>query len=487
MQVRGIAALAFLTAANAPAPGCSPGGVMPAAAGSVAVTPHQTTVGLGGTVAFTAVVTGEATPNVTWSVPEAGGGTVDASGKYAAPANTGTFHVVANSVADRSKSDTATVTVMPIIAVNLLPKNASTTTGGKIAFSATVSGTTSGQSTAVRWSVQEPGGGAVDATGLYVAPANAGTFHVIAASVADPTKSDVATVAVTATPVVTVSLSPKTAATTTGRVLTFTAVVTGTVAGQSTGVTWSVQEAGGGTVDTSGHYTAPGTAGTFHVIATSVADTTKADTATVTVTAIAVAISPKTATTTTGSALTFSAVVTGTVAGQSTGVTWSVQEAGGGTVDTSGHYTAPGTAGTFHVIATSAADTTKRDTATVTVASVVAISAVSPVNAFACEPVQLAATVTGTSDTVVLWSVPAACGTITAIGVFTPARGTTTCVVTAQAHADLSKLASITVNVALERVLSVAVVPASATLAPGGTLAFAANVTTACGTFPAGQ
>jgi len=400
MQVHGIAALAFLTAASAVAPGCSPG-VMPAGA-SVTVSPHQTTVGLRGTVAFTATVTGEPTPNVTWSVPEPGGGTVDASGKYTAPANTGTFHIVVTSVADRSLSDTATVTVMPVIAVNLVPKNASTTTGGTIAFSATVSGTTSGQSTAVKWSVQEPGGGAVDAAGLYVAPASTGTFHVIAASVADPTKNDVATVAVTATPVIMVSLSPKTAATTTG------------------------------------------------------------------------------------GALTFSAVVTGTVAGQSPGVTWSVQEVGGGTVDTSGHYTAPATAGTFHVIATSVADTTKRDIATATVTSVV-ISAVSPVNAFACEPVQLTATVTGTSDTVVLWSVPAACGTITAAGVFTPARVTGTCLVTAQAHADLTKQATITVNVALERVLSVAVLPASATVVQGAALAFAANVTTACGTFPAGQ
>ena len=401
MQVHGIAALAFLTAASAVAPGCSPG-VMPAAAGSVTVSPHQTTVGLRGTVAFTAIVTGEPTPNVTWSVPEPGGGTVDASGKY-------------------------------------------------------------------------------------TAPANPGSFHVIAASVADPTNSDVATVAVTATPVITVSVSPKTAATTTRGALTFSAVVAGTAAGQSTAVTWSVQEASGGTVDASGHYTAPGTAGTFHVIASSVADPTKTDAATVLVTSIAVAISPRTAATTTGGALTFTAAVTGTLAGQSAAVTWSVQEAGGGTVDASGHYTAPGIAGTFHVIATSVADPTKRDTATVSVVSSVVISAVSPVNAFACEAVQLSATVIGTSDTLVLWSVPTACGTITAAGVFTPARVTGTCLVTAQAHADLSKQATITVNVALERVLSVAVLPASATVVPGAALAFAANVTTACGTFPAGQ
>ncbi len=168
-------------------------------------------------------------------------------------------------------------------------------------------------------------------------------------------------------------------------------------------------------------------------------------------------------------------------------VAWSVAETGGGSVTQTGMYTAPGLSGVFHVVATSTTNSTASAQAVVTVESGVVISAVSPVNAFACEPVQLAATVTGTSDTVVLWSVPAACGTITAAGVFTSARGTGTCGVTAQAHADLGKLASITVNVAPEHVLSVAVLPASVTLVPGGALAFAANVTTACGTFPAGQ
>jgi hypothetical protein len=44
-------------------------------------------------------------------------------------------------------------------------------------------------------------------------------------------------------------------------------------------------ETGGGSVSGSGMYTAPGTAGTFHVMATSVADTTKSAKATITVTA----------------------------------------------------------------------------------------------------------------------------------------------------------------------------------------------------------
>jgi hypothetical protein len=66
-------------------------------------------------------------------------------------------------------------------------------------------------------------------------------------------------------------------------------------------------------------------------------------------------------------------------------------------------------------------------------------------------------------------------------------RGTGTCIVTAQAHADPGQVAAVTVNVAQERVLSVAVVPLSTSLTPAGTQSFSANVTTACGTFPAGS
>jgi hypothetical protein len=309
---------------------------------------------------------------VTWSVQEQGGGTVDASGKYVAPNVTGTFHVVATSVADSSQSGTAAVTVgtAPVISVAVTPAAASTTSGGALTFTATVQGTTGNQSKAVTWSVQESGGGTVDASGHYRAPSGTGTFHVVAASAADPSKRGVATVSVTATPVVTVSVSPGTAAVRVGGTAAFTAAVTGTTSGQSTAVTWSVQESGGGTVDSSGHYTAPATPGTFHVVATSLADTSKQASAAVTVSPnIAVSVTPATASTTTGGTATFSATVTGTTSGQSTAVTWTVQESGGGSVDSSGHYTAPGAPGTYHVVAASAADTSKRGMATVTVSA----------------------------------------------------------------------------------------------------------------------
>jgi len=101
----------FVAAAGALALGCSP---LATASGSVAVTPHQATVGVGGTVAFTAAVNGGTSTEVTWSVQEAGGGAVDSAGHYTAPATNGAFHVVATSVADTGKTDAALVTVTSV-------------------------------------------------------------------------------------------------------------------------------------------------------------------------------------------------------------------------------------------------------------------------------------------------------------------------------------------------------------------------------------
>src|SRR5262249_11354070 len=155
------------------------------------------------------------------------------------------------------------------------PPSGSTTVNGALSFSATVSGTSPGQSTAVSWSVRESGGGSIDGSGRYTAPASAGTFHVVATSVADPSQSAQATItgsAATPPPNVSVLVSPSSASTTAGSTVAFSATVTGVAPGQSTAVTWSVRERGGGSVDTSGRYTAPASAGTFHVVATSVSD-----------------------------------------------------------------------------------------------------------------------------------------------------------------------------------------------------------------------
>ena len=157
---------------------------------------------------------------------------------------------------------------------------------------------------------------------------------------------------------VSVSINPTTATVKTGATYQFSASVVGS---SNTAVTWT---ATGGSVSSTGLYTAPTTTGTYTVKATSVADTTKSATATVTVTpatGVSVAITPTTATVQTGATKQFTASVSGTT---NTSVTWTTT---GGSVSSTGLYTAPATAGTYTVKATSAADTTKSASATVTV------------------------------------------------------------------------------------------------------------------------
>jgi hypothetical protein len=160
---------------------------------------------------------------------------------------------------------------------------------------------------------------------------------------------------------VAVTVSPNPATVFLGATQAFVATVTAT----NMAVTWTVQEgSAGGSITSAGVYTAPQVVGTYHVIATSQADTTKSATVTITVPAVAVAIYPATDTLGPSGTRTFVAIVSGAF---NTAVTWSVQEgAAGGTIDAHGNYVAPGAQGTFHVVAT-LADPTKSASATVTV------------------------------------------------------------------------------------------------------------------------
>ncbi|MCH7986444.1 MAG: hypothetical protein IH847_07660, partial [Acidobacteria bacterium] len=80
-------------------------------------------------------------------------------------------------------------------------------------------------------------------------------------------------------PSISVSISPTSVSLQTGETQQFTATVTGTT---TTGVTWS---ATGGTISSSGLYTAPNTTGTHTVTTTSMADSSSSASANVSVTA----------------------------------------------------------------------------------------------------------------------------------------------------------------------------------------------------------
>ena len=74
---------------------------------AVAVSPGSPSVSVGGKQQFTATVTGTSNTSVTWAVQESNGGTIDSTGNYTAPMKAGSFHVVATSQADSSKSAAA--------------------------------------------------------------------------------------------------------------------------------------------------------------------------------------------------------------------------------------------------------------------------------------------------------------------------------------------------------------------------------------------
>jgi serine protease len=173
---------------------------------------------------------------------------------------------------------------------------------------------------------------------------------------------------------------------------------------------------------------------------------------------VAVTVTPATASVQAGNGMqTFTAAVTNT---SNTAVTWSVNGVAGGNatvgmISTAGVYTAPASAptpATVTVTATSAADTTKAASAQVTVTRPIAVS-ITPTSASVQTGMteMFTATVTGSSNTTVSWSVnglvggSATMGMISTSGVYTapmtvPSPAVVT--VTAVSAADSTKSAS---------------------------------------------
>jgi hypothetical protein len=251
---------------------------------SIVVSPAVAAPAPKATVQFTAAIQGATTNNaVTWT---ASIGTISSAGVFTAPSAGGVGQVIATSVADPTKSASATVRVggtsnqapsSGVTSVTVTPATASSITGGTLTFTAAIQGTTSNK--AVTWKALL---GTINSTGLYTAPAKAGTDTVTATSVADGTKSASATIKVTtaaASPVVnSVTVSPGSTSVAVSGSYQFKATVQGTAT--DTSVTWT---AALGTMNSSGLYKAPAKATTDTVMATSNADSSKSASATVTV------------------------------------------------------------------------------------------------------------------------------------------------------------------------------------------------------------
>jgi hypothetical protein len=263
---------------------------------AITLTLNNATITAASTQQFVADVSGASNTAVTWTVSGASCagatcGTISGDGLYTSPANVPSPPVVAvkaTSMADPTKSASASVTIVAVLSVllSISPTSVIVPTTGTQLFTASVTGSSN---TAVSWSLSGAGCsasacGSLSASLLsavysrpVVAPSPA-TASVVATSVADPTKS--ASANVTIVPTVAVTLNPANVSVTVGSMQQFAASVAGT---SNTLVTWTVSGTGCsgaacGTIDNNRLYTAPMGVpypNTVTVTATSAADSTK--------------------------------------------------------------------------------------------------------------------------------------------------------------------------------------------------------------------
>lgn len=284
-------------------------GVDPAAV-AITVAPNIATVAIGSTQQFVGNVAGTANTAVTWKVSGAGCtgaacGTISAAGLYIPPPSVpspAAITVTATSVADPTKSASAKMTIVAAVAVllSISPTSATVPASGTQLFNASVTGTSN---TAVNWNVSGAGCsgsscGTVStsaSSAVYMTPTVLPFPRDItlqATSVADPTRSASAKVTLVATAGVMLGISPTSATVPASGTQTFSANVTGT---SNTAVSWSVSGAGCtgsacGTITptsaSSAVYLAPTVMPSppnVTVSATSVADSTKSDSAMLTI------------------------------------------------------------------------------------------------------------------------------------------------------------------------------------------------------------
>jgi hypothetical protein len=491
---------------------------------AVQITPANASAVLGATVNFEAYVTGATNTTVTWSVNGVAGGnaqsgTISASGQYTAPPTmpaVASVTVTATSVADATASDSASVTITSDIVVGISPQAAGIALGAQQAFTAHI--TSSGKpSTAVNWSVNSVSGGdaAVGTivsngadSAMYTAPQtlpSSPTVSVTATSAADPTKSASASVGIGCTSVN--GISPTSSTVALGQAQNFAASL---CVAPGTPVVWDVDGIVGGsaalgTVTNTGAasttYTAPVDLPSPNPVTIDAAGGGISAAATVTIASnVSISVAPGSGTIVVQQRASFTALVSNAT---DTSVVWTVNGvvngntllgqvcvtnsnpcvppagAGTGTID----YLAPVAVPASNPVAltaTSNADPSKSANAAIKIVATGGASStvsISPTTAFlppsgssAPSQLQFTATVTGNSNTNVIWSVAGgvtgagcggtACGTIDANGVYTApesAPSPNAISVTATSLADLSQSAtaivSITSGPAIEQIL----------------------------------
>jgi len=164
---------------------------------SVWVAPSSVTLTPGQTQQFSAGTIGMNNVSITWTTTGLSAGTLTPAGLYTAPSTVSspqTVMITATSVADPTKSNSAIITVIPLVpgvvpvSITLSPMSATLQANQTQQFTPFVTGTAN---QAVQWSLSPPAG-TISSSGLYTAPANVTatpSVTITATSVSDPTES----------------------------------------------------------------------------------------------------------------------------------------------------------------------------------------------------------------------------------------------------------------------------------------------------------
>ncbi|MHB1329216.1 MAG: autotransporter outer membrane beta-barrel domain-containing protein, partial [Gemmatimonadales bacterium] len=417
---------------------------------------------------------GSGTPSVTWT---ASGGRISNRGRFIAGSEAGTYSVIVRQ-AGGTLADTAVVTITPpaaqLTGISLSPATATVQAGGTRQFSVSATWTNGGSGVpAIAWSAT---GGTIEGNGLFRAGAAAGTYRVIARQ-QDGLLVDTSIVTVTSTaPQLTgIEVTPATGTLTTGGVLQYSVAGIWTNGGSGApAVTWT---ATGGTITSSGRYTAGATAGTYRVVVRqqsgSLADTASVTVSTAPATLTDLRIEPRNITLQTGLSEQFAASATWSN-GASTvpPISWS---ATGGTITSQGRYTAPSTPGSYRVIARhtsgSLADTTQVTVSAPTVTRVSLSPGTATLAQGATQQFQTSATWSDGASRSVAVTYTATGGTITVNGLYTAGRSAGTFLVVATCACGRADTSSVIISgpQPSPTLTSVTISPASISIQAGAT------------------
>ncbi len=255
------------------------------ASGSITVTvsPSGSAIYSAQAVQFTASVANTSNLAVTWS---ASPGVVSSSGAYTSPTVTRntTATITATSVADPTKSGTATLTIVPTSQISI---TTATLAGAAAGAAYSVSLAATGGTTPYTWSLASgtwPTGITLQGNGLISGTTSqTGNFNITAkvsdSSGSAQTATKPLTLTVNSSGSITVTVTPSPIALYSSSTRGFTATVANS---SNTAVTWTTTL---GSISSNGNYTAPAVTltATATITATSVADPSKFGTAAVTI------------------------------------------------------------------------------------------------------------------------------------------------------------------------------------------------------------